>query len=289
MTGYFIYNKYLNNSKFQILRQAFEIESKAININLIFIDNYDAYFLLFENKLLKVDFVLFWDKDIKLAKLLENKGFKLFNNSKAISICDDKSKTYIELLNHNINQATTIISPLIYFGDLSNDSEFIDNAILKLGFPMIVKECYGSFGEQVYLSNNKDELILLLKKIGTKPFILQEFIKNSFGRDIRIEVIGNEITATVNRINKNNDFRANITNGAIAYNYVPNNEQIQMALDVCKIINLDFAGVDILFGDCDEPILCEVNSNAYPLNVQKVTGVNIVKKTLEYIKFKRQC
>ena len=59
-----------------------------------------------------------------------------------------------------------------------------------------------------------------------------------------------------------------------------------MALNVCKILGLDFAGVDILFGENDEPILCEVNSSAYPLNVQKITGVNIVKKTLEYIKKK---
>ena len=251
-----------------------------------FVSNSLALQMIFDNKFNNYDFILFWDKDIKLAKLLEDKGHIVINSSRAISLCDDKSKTYISLLNHNIKQPLTIISPMIYYGAIDSDMSFIDFSIEKLGFPMVVKECFGSFGEQVYLANNKDDLLSLIKKIGTKPFILQEFIKTSFGKDLRIEIIGGEVVATVFRQNENNDFRANITNGAKASKYNPNLKQIDMAINVCKILGLDFAGVDILFGENDEPILCEVNSNAYPLNVQKITGVNIVKKTLEHIKKK---
>ena len=289
MKGYFIYNKFLVTEKFKCLEDAFFHEAERLGIDLEFISNSKAHQLCFDNKFETRDFVLFWDKDIKLAKLLEDRGHIVINNSNAISICDDKSKTYISLLKHNIRQPITIMSPLIYYGTIDSDLEFIDFSIGKLGFPMIVKECFGSFGEQVYLANNKDDLISLIKKIGTKPFILQEFIKSSFGKDIRVEVIGNEVVATVFRKNENNDFRANITNGAKASNYKPNSKQIDMALNVCKILNLDFAGVDILFGVNDEPILCEVNSNAYPLNVQNITGINIVKQTLEYIKKKVSC
>ena len=286
MKGCFIYNKFLVTDKFKSLEDNFFNEGKSIDINLEFVSNSLALQMIFDNKFVKYDFILFWDKDVKLAKLLEDRGHIVINSSKSISLCDDKSKTYISLLNHNIKQPLTILSPLIYYGTVDSDLDYIKFSIEKLGFPMIVKECFGSFGEQVYLASNKDDLISLIKKIGTKPFILQEFIKTSYGKDIRIEVIGDEVVATVFRQNENNDFRANITNGATASEYIPNSLQIDMALNVCKILGLDFAGVDILFGENDEPILCEVNSSAYPLNVQKITGVNIVKKTLEYIKKK---
>lgn len=286
MKGYFIFNKFLETDKFKCLEDAFFREAEILGIELEFVSNSKALQMCFDNQFIIKDFVLFWDKDIKLAKLLEDRGHIVINNSNSISLCDDKSKTYISLSSHDIRQPLTILSPLIYYGSVDSDIDFIKFSIKKLGFPMIVKECFGSFGEQVYLANNKDDLISLIKRIGTKPFILQEFIKTSFGQDIRIEVIRDEVVAAVHRKNENNDFRANITNGAKASNYTPNSKQIDMALKACKILELDFAGVDILFGENDEPILCEVNSNAYPLNVQRITGVNIVKQTLEHIKKK---
>ena len=284
MKGYFVFNKYLETDKFKCLKNAFSDEVKELGIDIEFISNSNALQLNYDNKLDIKDFILFWDKDVKLAKILEDRGHRVINSSNAISLCDDKSKTYITLLKNNIRQPMTIISPLIFYGTLDLDIEFIDFSIVKLGFPMIVKECFGSFGEQVYLVNSKEELISLIKNLGTKPFILQEFIKTSYGKDIRVEVVGNEVVATVFRQNDQNDFRANITNGAKAIKYTPNSKQIDIALKACKCLGLDFGGVDILFGENDEPILCEVNSNAYPLNVQKITGVNIIKLTLEYIK-----
>ena len=229
------------------------------------------------------DFVLFWDKDIKLAKTLEDKNFKVYNNSKAIEICDDKSKTYIELKKYSIKQPLTFISPLIFKNDLSTDDVFINNILSNLSFPLIIKECFGSFGEQVYLIQNESMLLNKIKELGTKPFIVQEFIKTSFKRDIRIEVINGEVVASILRVNECDDFRANITNGAKAYKYTSNDAQNEMAINACKFLNLDFGGIDILFGEEDEPIFCEANSNAYPLNVSNITGVNIIYKIFKFI------
>ena len=282
MCGYFIYNRQLVSDKFIKLFDCFKEESKRLNIDLAFVDNVNANILFSDNKFEIKDFVIFWDKDVKLCKLLEDSGHKVFNNRISIEICDDKSKTYISLLNRNINQPTTIISPLIFNNSIVNNNDFIDYSVDKLSFPIVVKECFGSFGQQVYLAKDRKELAVILDKLGCKPFILQEFISTSFGKDIRVEVVGDEVVATVMRENKN-DFRANITNGGTAYNYNLNNKQKEMALKVTKILDLHFAGVDILFGENDEPILCEVNSNAYPINVQNITGVNIVSKILEYI------
>lgn len=282
MTGYFIYNKQLITKKFLLLFDCFKEESRKLNINLIFIDNFETAKRFNNNCLDRNDFVIFWDKDTKLAKMLEDAGHRLFNNSKSIELCDDKSKTYIGLLNKNIKQPHTIISPLIFSGSVASDNDFIEYSIDKLKFPIVVKECFGSFGIQVYLSKNKQELIKIIDDLGTIPFILQEFVETSVGKDLRLEVIGDEVIATVMRENKN-DFRANLTNGGIASYYKPNDKQIELALKSTKYLDLDFAGVDILFGENDEPILCEVNSNAYPINVQNITGVNIVRKILEYI------
>ena len=66
--------------------------------------------------------------------------------------------------------------------------------------------------------------------------------------------------------------------------YEPTAEQKEMALQVCKELELDFAGVDILFGKEEEPILCEVNSNAHFKNIYDCTGVNVAEHIMKYIK-----
>ena len=79
-----------------------------------------------------------------------------------------------------------------------------------------------------------------------------------------------------------NDFRANITNGGQMFNYEPSEEEVEMAREVMEHLGLDFAGVDILFGE-KGPILCEVNSNAHFKNIYDCTGVNVAECIVEYI------
>ena len=79
-----------------------------------------------------------------------------------------------------------------------------------------------------------------------------------------------------------NDFRANITNGGSMEKYNPTKEEVKMAIDTCKALNLDFGGVDILFGE-NGPILCEVNSNAHFKNIYDCTGENVADYIIEYI------
>ncbi len=82
-----------------------------------------------------------------------------------------------------------------------------------------------------------------------------------------------------------NDFRANITNGGTATDYTAavTPAQAEMAVEACRALGLDFAGVDILFGPGEEPVLCEVNSNAHFKNLYDCTGVNAAEAILEYI------
>ena len=280
MKALLITNKYMQSEKFLLLKERFIENAKILNIELDYKNNFEAYELIGER--ICYDFILFYDKDIKLAKLLEDKGFNVFNKSSAISICDDKFLTYMKLENI-VHQPKTIPAPFLYYDDLSNDGLFIKKCEDNFSYPMILKECSGSFGLQVYKVDSRDELINCIRDIKTKPFIIQEFIKTSYGRDVRLQVVGDRVVAAMKRVNENGDFRANVTNGATAYEYEPTDEEIKLAVTATKTIGVDFAGVDLLFGENDKPLLCEVNSNAHLEIIGKVSNRNIYIEVLKYI------
>lgn len=278
--GVLITNKYLMNEKFSTLIEGFVHASKLYKINLECKNNEEAYELLFEP--IHYDFILFYDKDIKLAKGLESIGYKLFNKSTSIEICDDKYLTYKEL-EGKIRQAKTMFSPLIYYGNLSCDYDLINKIEKNFQYPFIIKSCHGSFGFQVYKIDNNEQLIKCLIKLETTPFIIQEYISSSFGKDLRLQVVGNDVVCAMKRINENGDFRANITNGGIAYNHIPSASQVDMAISATKILKLDFAGIDLLFDENGEPIFCEANSNAHIETIGKISNINVYNKIIEYI------
>lgn len=283
MKAWLIINKYLISDSFLNLKQLLLISAKKYNIDLIEINNIDIIKLLNENKYEKPDFVLFWNKDVKLAQFIENLGIKVYNSSESIRLCDDKALTYIALNSANIKQPKTFFSPLLYYNDLTEDNEILDYIINELRFPLIIKECSGSFGNQVTLLNNKEDVIKKIKSLKNCPYIIQEFIKTSFAKDIRIYIVGNKYIASMKRQNFNGDFRANIEMGGIGEIYHPNEKQIDICIKAANALKLDFCGIDLLFGENDEPILCEVNSNAYFNTLDKVANINIEDYIFEHI------
>lgn len=122
----------------------------------------------------KADFVLFWDKDVSLAHALEQQGLPVFNSAKSIALCDNKALTYQTLL-CTVPQPETMAAPITYF-EGSNFSPFIDGAIEHLGLPLVFKECYGSFGAQVFLCHSKEEIE---RHITAHPFLLQNSAKRA--------------------------------------------------------------------------------------------------------------
>ena len=229
----------------------------------------------------KPDFVLFWDKDVRLAKMLEAEGFKVFNSAEAIETCDDKALSFIKLKNTDIKMPMTFTAPMT-FDRQYKDYTFLFQIESTLGYPMVIKENKGSFGEQVYLVNNHAEAMLKIREFNHCDFIMQEYISYSKGKDVRIHVVGDKVVTAMERSNPS-DFRANITNGGTMKPYTPTKEQKEMALKVCTALGLDFAGVDIMFGQEGEPILCEINSNAHFKNIYDCTGVNVADYIIRHI------
>ncbi|MDE7313951.1 MAG: RimK family alpha-L-glutamate ligase [Eubacterium sp.] len=226
-------------------------------------------------------FVLFWDKDIRLARLLEKMGMRLFNCADSIEACDDKARTYLELSGVGIRMPKTVIAPKTFCMEGYPNLDFLQQVEQKLGYPMVVKECYGSFGQQVWLAHDKDALLECLRVIKNRPFLFQEYIAPSRGQDIRIQMVGQRAVAAMRRSNPH-DFRANITNGGSMQAYEPDAAQLRMAQQAMQALRLDFAGVDILFGEGGEPVLCEVNSNAHFVNIYQCTGVNVAEEIVRY-------
>jgi RimK family alpha-L-glutamate ligase len=278
MNGWLITNEFVDVPLFD---EHFDmLVAAAARQNIKLIRKTNAELLLGVPKM--PDFALFWDKDIRLAKILELKGLRLFNTAKAIEICDDKSLTYLELIDA-VKMPETYMAPKTYdlvgYGGYS----FIEPIAEKLGFPLVVKGCFGSFGMHVFLAENISQMRDIAKKMGIKPFLFQKYIESSHGRDMRVYVVGGKVAASMIRQSSDGDFRSNVTNGGTAESVTPPPAYAKMAIKACKRLGLDFGGVDILFGENDEPVLCEVNSNAHFRALCECTGTDIAGEIIKLI------
>ena len=281
--GWLVRNSFIHNPKFDNL---FEMLLKTFKSRDIDLEVKEASDLGLEVNVLKgnfkPDFVLFWDKDIYLARKLEMMGIRLFNSSSAVFLCDNKIVMYQELAKEGIRIPKTYIAPKTYENLGYSSFDFLDEIIKEIGFPFVIKEAYGSFGKQVYLANNIEEAKEIITKIWWKPFLIQEFIASSKGKDVRINVVGDKVIASMYREN-NNDFRSNISNGGNGSRFEPNNEFKQLAIKAAKVIGCDFAGVDVLFGPNNEPIICELNSNPQFASTLEATGIDLGEFIADYI------
>lgn len=281
MKAWLVINSFMDNQKFKNLYELLSLAFKKHNVSLEIKTASDISLevgVKIENK---PDFAIFWDKDIYLAERLEKMGVRLFNSARSILLCDNKILMYQELADKGVRIPRTFIAPKTFEGLNYSKRDFLNKVIDEIGFPIIVKEAYGSFGEQVYLANDKESLNKIVDSLGYKDFLLQEFIASSKGRDIRINVVGDKAIVSMLRENKN-DFRSNISSGGTGTKFDPKPEYLDLAVKASKALGLDFAGVDVLFGK-DGPIICEVNSNPQFASTLKATGINLADYIAEYI------
>ena len=221
------------------------------------------------------DFVLYFDKERIIASMLEKAGIRLFNRAEATEICDDKMLTHAVLADSGILMPDTIAGPLCYCADARVDSDsYMRKIVDRLGLPVVVKECHGSFGEQVYLCDSISQLRDKLEEIKGKPHLLQRYEAGSRGSDMRVIVIGGKAVCAMRRINAH-DFRSNVALGGKGESTaIPRDIEI-MCEKAASIIGLDYCGVDVLL--TDPPKLCEVNSNAMFEEMESVTQFNVAR------------
>lgn len=228
------------------------------------------------------DYVLFWDKDTRLAHALESVGTRVYNTAHAIEVCDDKSETHRLLAEANIPQPETLLAPMTYTEIAAPVEPFLAAASAQLGFPLVVKECYGSFGDQVALARSETELRELAYAMSSRPFLLQRFIREAAGEDVRLYVVGGRVEAAMRRRSQG-DFRANLRQGGTAQPYCPTPPEEALALHCCRALGLHFGGVDLLHTTDGTALVCEVNSNAHLAGITACTGVDVAEKIVAWV------
>lgn len=231
------------------------------------------------------DFALFWDKDVRLARTMEAVGMRLYNPADGVAVCDDKAATHLALARHGLPMPRTLAAPMTYLHmDAGPAEAFYRTAEELLGYPLVLKECFGSLGGQVHLVRDGGQLRRLADTLAARPFLLQEYIPPG-GEDFRLYMVGGRLAAAMRRVNPA-DFRANIGSGGHGQAYVPTAEETALAQEACRILGVPIAGVDILHTPQGKPLLCEVNSSAQLAGITACTGVDIAG---EIVSFVRRC
>lgn len=235
---------------------------------------------------LTADFIVYLDKDKYVSEMLSISGARLFNSHNAIRVCDDKARTYIALAGSNINLPKTIFAPLCYSSVDPLPQGFAEKIVSELGLPIIIKECYGSMGKGIYKADDFDELISISEKLKTSAHLYQEYLPYRKGTDVRVICIGGKAVCAMIRENSS-DFRSNIALGgkgkAIDIHDCAYVEFKKMAEKAANALELDYCGVDLIYGKDDSPYICEVNSNAFFNEMEKVSGINVASKYANYI------
>ncbi|MEK3934044.1 RimK family alpha-L-glutamate ligase [Sporosarcina sp. FSL W7-1349] len=281
-TCWVIYNGSLTSDKFSDQAELLRDAAERAGVAAVAKKNYEVLMDLQAEPVDLPDFVVFLDKDILLATYLKQLGVPIFNDPDVIETCDNKAKQYLELARHGIPMPKTIIAPKVYPAFTIRESGYYEKVLAELGLPMVIKEGHGSFGMKVYLVETKEQFFEKTDALRGVDYVFQEFIASSRGRDIRVNIVGNEIVAAMARTSET-DFRANITNGGTATPVELTSAQRQLALRAAKAVGAKFAGVDLLYGEDGGPLVCEVNAAAHIRNIYNVTGINVADAMIAYI------
>lgn len=282
MRGWFIHNNFLTAGKYAELNS---LLLEAFSSRGIFMQSFSNADIFAGEPIEreKPDFVLFWDKDVLLAEYLESCGIRVINSSRAIRLCDDKSLTYAALSNSGIRQPLTFAAPFTFTNIGYTDFSFVARAAEMLGLPMVVKQARGSFGREVFLVNTVEEAVEVCKNCFPERVIFQKYVASSFGKDLRIQIVGGKVIAAVKRTGKAGDFRSNVSGGGSMEKADAPAEFCDMALKTAQILDVEFGGADIMFGENGEPIFCEMNSNAHFKNLLDACGVNAAEHLADYV------
>lgn len=164
------------------------------------------------------------------------------------------------------------------------------NADLRLvaeqvgGFPCIVKPLESTHGLGIQLVHSLDDMRRVLYDVFLegRPVIIQEFIQEAKGADIRVFVVDGQVVGAMKRVAREGEFRSNLHQGGVGYKVrlTPLGEEI--ALDAARALGLGVAGVDMLESDRG-PLVLEINASPGLEGIEKVTGEDIAARIVRYL------
>ncbi|MEB8432139.1 30S ribosomal protein S6--L-glutamate ligase [Cocleimonas sp. KMM 6892] len=214
-----------------------------------------------------------------LARQFESMGIYTTNTSTAITQSRDKLFSLQLLIKKGLNIPTTGFanSPI-------DTSDLID---MVGGAPLIVKLLEGTQGSGVVLAETRKaaESVINAFKALHANLLVQEFVKEADGKDLRCFVIDNKVVATIQREAAPGEFRANLHLGGTASVVRISQEERKLALDAAKTLGLKVAGVDIIRSS-KGPLLLEVNSSPGLEGIETATGKDIAGMVITSIEKK---
>jgi len=157
------------------------------------------------------------------------------------------------------------------------------------GKPVVIKLIEGTHGNGVILAENAQSALATietLQSVGVK-FLLQEYIAESKGADVRAIVVDGVIVAAMKRQSKDGDFRSNLHRGGSSELIKLSDEEERIAIRAAKALRLGVCGVDILQSDRG-PLILEINSTPGLEGIETTTGKNVSKSIIGYVERNRR-
>ena len=297
MRGWIIYKK----SEDQLNQETYEINrllEEAVNLNIkldvfrpeqfdLIVTREDDKSILVDSKRQELpDFVIprmgagTTYFTLAILRHMERLGIHVVNSPFSIENVKDKLFSQQLLAKNNLPVPKTM---LVKF---PVNIELVEK---NLGFPIVVKTLSGSQGNGVFLANDESsfyDLMTLIETTNSKSnIILQEFISSSHGKDLRVFTIGGRAVACFKRVNTKSGFKANFALGASLENHEMTPEIEWLATQASNILNLDIAGIDLLF-DVDHFKICEANSSPGFQALEKICQLNIPSEIFHYLRIR---
>lgn len=204
----------------------------------------------------------------------------VFTTASSIAIVRSRDKLRsIQLL----SRAGVGIPKTVFTRSVNEIEDLIDD---MGGYPVIIKLARGTHGNGVVLAETKKaaksvmQAFYVMDDDGTN-ILLQEFVKESAGEDIRAFVVGGKVVASMKRQSLDDDFRSNIHQGAEGAIVKLTDEEKKTAQKAARSMGLSIAGVDLMRSDRG-PLVLEVNSSP-GFAIEKVTNRDVAAKIIDYV------
>ena len=201
------------------------------------------------------------------------------NTSDAIANSRDKLRSLQILAEAGINM------PITGFASHTKDIEGVIESVDSI--PLIMKLLQGTQGQGIVLAETRKaaESVMSAFRQLDADIMVQEFIKESGGTDIRAFVVGEEVVASMKRTAPEGEFRSNVHRGGTMENIVLTSEEVEMAVNASRILGLCIAGVDLMRSDRG-PLILEVNSSPGLQGIETCSSIDVAGKIITFIQKK---
>jgi ribosomal protein S6--L-glutamate ligase len=215
------------------------------------------------------------DYGLAVLAYFERHGVPSCNSGASIAQSRDKLRALQLLSAHDVGIPRTA---------MAREPSAIREAVDAVGgTPVIIKLLQGTQGVGVMIAHTAEGVQSTMDTLWGlgQNIILQEFIAESRGQDIRALVVGGELVAAMRRTAKEGEFRSNLHRGGAGAHIEADERYVHAALEATRIMGLDVAGVDMLESN-EGPRVIEVNSSPGLRGVESATGVDVAARIVAH-------